>query len=1163
MATIGPLGYTTGLSNDRPAASEAPVITHPQTQWWRRHRLTGLLPSLCLLAGCLAEAPEGLAPAGDATVTVELDFRYRPLPRIPLPNDLATRHDGKSATGRRLNASMVAATGFERLTRQLVDELDGWGVFAPVTIPFTDDIDPLEVVKRHHGDDYDFTDDVLYIIDITDGSPTRGQPVALDIGNGNFPVVLERLDAFWEADSRGHTNSLVFEETDEDDNGNGVLDEGEDEDLDGVLDKPNYLPGSTTKTVAAMNLAERADALMTFYERETHTLIARPLQPMRERTTYAVVVTRRLLDAAGQPVGSPYAWINHLGQNKALAPLAGILAADSDTFGGLKLADVAFTWTFTTGSMTADLRAVRDGLYGHGPQKHLATEFPADLARLYRTWDDQPEKSWETPYILSSETFIEINEVMELMSMKGAHGARLAEAGKYVDFHVLGSYMSPQLMRRVDDKGQILGYNEMTWPADVHRRKVAARPEKVTFWLTVPRKESSARKDGKPAPLAIIGHGYTSSNFEVLVYHAFFARHGIACLSIDNVSHGLVLPSEYRAIAPIFLQGKGMSGIAEGLLANRSWDQDADGVEDTGADFWTAYTFHTRDNVRQTTVDYMQLIRMIRTWDGKKTWPAAADADVDGDGKGGDIAGDFDGDGKVDVGGPDGLITMTGSSLGGIMSAMVGATEPQVAAVVPIAGGAGLGDVGIRSIQGGVKEAVELRMMGPIYIGMRQEMSGKAAEDIVVHTVVPKLNDDGRFEVGRVPAATAAKLMAGGSVYAENLANGEYDCALVRPDGSFRVHLASDVVPVDVLPEELQGSKLDASQEKKKAKLQKSIDAQKTQRQRHVLSFYEGNVFESGVIDKERHRACKRKPGVTPLFVLDEFSQDIDFHYQSRAQHYAAGDALAPLAEGLGLHRARPEIRRFLGFAQMVLDAGDPASYAPFMRSKELSYATGETVDTHVIVWHNAGDMNVPPSTGASIARCAGLLDWSKPVAGWGGRTLNQTLIDGFVLEGVDKIPRFVNPDGVGVLLDPEDLSQSAMLTDKSIDVLSAPSGTLFAKGHDAWHLPRLSPPLHSQAIVDDSSGGKSGLFMPMVTPDGRHDPIQPGEDTDRRRKACKKKPGADAAKCDATEYFDQGALVYEMLAYYLASGGKRFSLDACQVDWTCKDIVKAPPERK
>ena len=48
--------------------------------------------------------------------------------------------------------------------------------------------------------------------------------------------------------------------------------------------------------------------------------------------------------------------------------------------------------------------------------------------------------------------------------------------------------------------------------------------------------------------------------------------------------------------------------------------------------------------VRQTAVDYMQLIRILRSFDGKKTW----DLDVNLDGEP-DLAGDFDGDGFVDL----------------------------------------------------------------------------------------------------------------------------------------------------------------------------------------------------------------------------------------------------------------------------------------------------------------------------------------------------------------------------------------------------------------------------------------------------------------------------------------------------------------------------------
>src|SRR5690606_31037809 len=73
-----------------------------------------------LAAGCLSSEPEGLYPAEPAATTVKMDFFHRPLPEIPLPNDIATRPDETSPTGIRINASMLAPTGWERTTRELL-----------------------------------------------------------------------------------------------------------------------------------------------------------------------------------------------------------------------------------------------------------------------------------------------------------------------------------------------------------------------------------------------------------------------------------------------------------------------------------------------------------------------------------------------------------------------------------------------------------------------------------------------------------------------------------------------------------------------------------------------------------------------------------------------------------------------------------------------------------------------------------------------------------------------------------------------------------------------------------------------------------------------------------------------------------------------------------
>ena len=82
------------------------------------------------LAGC--GPAEGLLPSQAADVTVKFDFDARPLPEIPLPNDIATRPDDHARTGRRLNASMIAPTNMEQRTRRLIDGLDGWGLYQPI-----------------------------------------------------------------------------------------------------------------------------------------------------------------------------------------------------------------------------------------------------------------------------------------------------------------------------------------------------------------------------------------------------------------------------------------------------------------------------------------------------------------------------------------------------------------------------------------------------------------------------------------------------------------------------------------------------------------------------------------------------------------------------------------------------------------------------------------------------------------------------------------------------------------------------------------------------------------------------------------------------------------------------------------------------------------------
>ncbi len=1053
-------------------------------------RATTLVAVAATTAACLSDKPEGLAKAQPASTTVEMDFFHRPLPSIPLPNDIATRFDETSATRRRINASMIAPTKMERRVRTLIDRLDGWTVFGAISIPFSAPLDVQSVLNGHRDADFDPSNDVVYLINVDKASPRFGQLYHLDLGNGNYPVVLEKQQ-YWDNDPRGWTLSLLFEEEDEDKNGNGVLDPGEDTDADGVLDVPNYLPGMNP---ARSDLAGRADALMTFYEKETHTLIARPLIPLDERTTYAVVVTRRLLDANGEPVGSPFEYINDTSQTLALQHLPEVLPA------GLSMSDVAFTWSFTTQTVKSEWVAVRDGLYGQGVQKHLGEQFPAELSGLESIRDPMYFPDMKNPHVMYTENWLSRFE--ELYSdifeadVEGLQFQELQKAHEYIDYHVVGSFKSPQLFQRADEDGKWLPYHDQVWPADLDRIAAATRDETVYFWLTVPRKEVSARGQGKPAPIVILGHGYTSSRIELLPFAGFFAKHGLATLSIDCVSHGVGISEVTKIAAEEIFADAGLRPFVKAALKDRASDQNGDLVNDSGADFWTAYLFHTRDVVRQSALDYMQLIRVIRSFDGSRRWSF----DVDGDGQT-ELAGDFDADGQVDIG-LGSPIGITGGSLGGIMALVLGGVEPEILASVPIAGGGGLSDIGVRSQQGGVREAVVLRMLAPLYLGTQEDDGTMRVEFIV-----PDLNSWTSRKI-----ATLRNVKAGDTVVVHNLTNGERSCGYVSPDGRWRVGIESDRGDV------------------------------------HRIDVFDGIALVPGS-DK-----CEVQADKTPFAVVDKFERDIRYH----GDVWESGDPLVALEEGFGLRRANPETRRFMGIAQLALDPADPAVMSVYAQKDPIVYpATGQSTQTHMMVVTTVGDMNVPASSGLSIGRAAGLIDYLNPSARLGGKTENKALVDNYMAEAVNTIKRFTfdgDPAKTGVHMDVEN----------------------FAQGRDLWgtSVPRLSEPVRA-GILDgagnlkrDPMGGVSGAIFPYASPEGEHGFAFPGELTDKAVKQCLRTCTSTAAgdPCDCNdlvgETYDVGFFMFNMLGSYFASGGKELSFDYCNSSNDCASFPPPPTQR-
>jgi hypothetical protein len=260
-----------------------------------------------------------------------------------------------------------------------------------------------------------------------------------------------------------------------------------------------------------------------------------------------------------------------------------------------------------------------------------------------------------------------------------------------------------------------------------------------------------------------------------------------------------------------------------------------------------------------------------------------------------------------------------------------------------------------------------------------------------------------------LPVAVLPVLGSGQWVRIENLANGERDEAPVGPEGCFRLAIPCD--RGDPLRFEVRDSRLGPA-----------------------------------------------------VWTLEKLDRDLSW----KGRSYTAGSPFVALESGHGARRQSPELRRFIQIAQTALDPGDPVNYAAYFQADELYRDfPGVHAPTALALVLSAGDMNVPISTGISLGRAAGLIGFGPGAEDPRyGKSPNDVLRDGWVMEGLDRLRRFQGPpwnDARPILLDPDDLSQ----------------------GRDGFDAPRLEPPLRlgREAV----SGALSLVRFIYPSPRGAH----------------------------------------------------------------------------
>jgi hypothetical protein len=1017
-----------------------------------------------LLFACRAAAPfEGLAPAAQTGgPKVLFDLSHRPLPEIPFPNDLATRPDPTSPTGLRVNASLVAPSQLERSVRARLDQLDGFGTFAPLSVAFDAPIDVLDLYNRQN--DSDPGNDGVYLIDLTNGATTP-----IDFNGGHFPYTLNDPGQYFLNDPLTGAYNLLFPVS-----GPGA----------------NFFnPGAPHATVR-----QQADDLITFYEVATNTLVLRPVVPLAQDRRYAVVLTNRIHGTNGKSIASPHSGINHAAQSAELNSLPGLLPA------GTGLSDVAYAWAFTTQSTTRDLVLIRRGLHFDGPLQTLYLQYPIQVAspsgsgysslltvlQERGTFDPTTPSKNAGDYILPVSDLTPLLQepaIRNLLKIDDKTVQALLDTFKYVDYFVSGTFISPSFLDTTTGGPPA----DQAFQIDAANGSARAQNATVTFILAVPKER---REVGHlaPFPVVIAGHGYKSMRVEhILGFAGTFAKFGLATIAIDAYGHGLGLDPALEAAARGIAHNHGLDAFADAVFRGRARDLDYDGVKDPGGDFWTADTFHTRDVVRQSVVDWMQLVRLLRSFDGTGLMRLGAT---------GVLAGDFNGDGIPDVGGPvqwpydvgsgptpiftknsvnPGSDTFVfGVSLGGILSGILPAVEPAIVAAVPVSSAGGLADVGVRTTLDQVVQAIFLELFGPLFATCNYSPSSGPRDP---QTFLP-------FGACDPNASDATPML----VMVLQDVNRERDVpvaplTLAPGDRVMVRNLAQTTATADCSTgAKIDGCSLGVADSQGRLRLPISADWPSLRATR------------TPSLDSARPEIVKvqvLQPGDSLQVVLLSTGQVIDkFQAASRffGVDYKPGDPLVSPARGYGTSRNTPEFRRMMQLSQTILEPGDPVNYAPYYTVPQSgSSVTGRSKAAGVLVVATSGDPDVPVNTGIALARAARLVELSQPDPAY-GIPVDQVLVRSGAVEGVPGTHRFDDPTGGVFAALPGHVrcdSGSTCSGDVLIDSTGYSCDASGANCTDGLGAPRLSPPLRQQMVQVTMAASASPMSCPVSARSG------------------------------------------------------------------------------
>jgi len=346
----------------------------------------------------------------------------------------------------------------------------------------------------------------------------------------------------------------------------------------------------------------------------TTTLYAKPERVLRQGRTHALVVTSRVRDADGGPLRAP------AGARAALDPR---LAKRLEAL-GIPASDAVASAVFTTQSVTAGIERMREQIDARPAPRIRFALAPGSAKSVYAR--------------------------AGLESIVFTRQAATAGADRFAAPVALNLAVVPAAEVWTIAVGAFDSASFLTGSRHIPRGPSSKAPavlgaERVHVTIFLP-------EGAMPAagwPVVIFGHGFGNDRNAIPPLVAgTFARRGFATAAINVVGHGggpegtlaikesgkepVILPAGGRGLD---IDGDGKIGVTEGVAT---------------AQRGPLALVSSRDGLRQTVADLMQLIRAIRRG-----------VDVDGDGRS-----DLDGD----------RIYYAGQSFGGIYGTLLMAVDP-------------------------------------------------------------------------------------------------------------------------------------------------------------------------------------------------------------------------------------------------------------------------------------------------------------------------------------------------------------------------------------------------------------------------------------------------------------------------------------------------------